>query len=211
MRGDLIPVLACATGFVVGSIPFGLLVARMFNVRDLTQKGSGNIGTTNVSRVVGFWPAGFMTFALDVLKGIFPVFLAMPGGLALWAGVLGAEVPPYSFALAWAVGLFAVLGHCFSPWLRFRGGKGVATGFGVIIMLSPWAALGGIAAFAVAFLSKRIGSLASLSGLATAAILHLVLNPGGAYLAIGAVLIFVILIKHEPNIDALLQNRENQF
>lgn len=208
--------ILAAFALLMGSVPFGLLVARLFNVRDLTSRGSGNIGATNVTRVLGFWPAGALTFALDVIKGAIPVLLSIPVGARLISTVASMVAPHLRFealseSVAWAVGCAAVIGHCFSPWLRFRGGKGVATGFGAILILSPWAALAGILAFGLAFVSKRVGSIASLSGLVVASVSHLVLFQGGPHLMWGALMILVIVFRHETNINALLENRENAF
>jgi glycerol-3-phosphate acyltransferase PlsY len=205
------PLVVCLATFLIGSIPFGLLVARLFQVKDLRGQGSGNIGATNVTRVLGFWPAGAVTLLLDVLKSAIPVALLMA-----WAGQLPIALPPIeglqpSLASIWWAGLCAVLGHCYSPWLHFKGGKGVATGLGVIALLSPWAALLGAVAFGVTFARTRIGSLSSLAGLIVAAIAHLVIEPIGAHLWAGALLVFVIVLRHGKNIDALLEGRENRF
>jgi acyl phosphate:glycerol-3-phosphate acyltransferase len=205
------PLLACALAFLLGSVPFGLWVARIFHVKNLRTQGSGNIGATNVARVAGFWPAGALTFFLDVVKGMLPVFLVRPQGIGIWAGALHLPDLELGMNLPWMAGFFAVLGHCFSPWLYFRGGKGVATGFGAIALLSPWAALCGLLAFGLVFSIRRIGSLASLSGLAVASVSHLVLYPSGPYLLPGALLIATIVFRHESNIDALLENRERVF
>jgi glycerol-3-phosphate acyltransferase PlsY len=200
--------------FLIGSIPFGLIIARAFKVKDLTARGSGNIGATNVSRVLGFWPAGFITLALDVLKGAAPVALIAFTGIAESLGALMqvpeglARVTPL---LLWSVGLFLVLGHCFSPWLHFKGGKGVATGLGVILVLSPLSALVGIVGFVCAFLLTNVGSMGSLTGLTFAVAAYLVMNPVGAQAWAGATMIFVILIRHEGNLNAMLENRENKF
>ena len=209
--GRLVPVALGLFAFLLGSIPFGLIVARLFKVKDLTERGSGNIGATNVSRVLGFWPAGALTFALDLLKGALPVLAVLPEGSRLWMGAFGLPETELSEAVRWAVGLFAVLGHCYSPWLHFKGGKGVATGFGAVLVLSPLSGLAGLVAFGVTFLSTRIGSLSSLSGLIVASVCHLVFEPIGAHLWAGALLVFVILIRHEVNIDALLDHRESAF
>jgi len=209
--GRLLPAIVCVIAFLMGSIPFGLLVARIFKVKDLTSQGSGNIGATNVSRVLGFWPAGALTFALDLLKGILPVLALLPMGSQIWLGTFGLPETDFSATAIWSAGLFAVLGHCYSPWLHFKGGKGVATGFGVLVVLSPLAGLAGILAFGITFLSKRIGSLASLAGLIVASVFHVVFEPGGAHLIPGALLVFLILIRHEANIDALLDQRERAF
>lgn len=190
------PWVLLAAAFFIGSIPFGLWIARLFQKGDLRTQGSGNIGATNVSRVAGFWPAGFLTFLFDMLKGFVPAALVAHSDL-------GKE--------AWAVGAFAVLGHCYSPWLRLKGGKGVSTSFGVFLALSPWAAFAGFTAFAAFFAYSRIGSLASISGILAAAGMHLVLYPADRNLWFLLAIVFIVLIRHESNIDALLHGRERVF
>jgi glycerol-3-phosphate acyltransferase PlsY len=203
--------------FLVGSIPFGILMARAFNVKDLQSKGSGNIGATNVARVAGFWPAGFLTFLFDFLKGVVPVLMvSLPVFQTWWqnswsqfysSGQIGINT-------IWMVGFCAVLGHCFSPWVKFKGGKGVATGLGVIAILTPLAALIGVLGFGFCFFKTKLGSLSSVVGLIAAAVSYLVEKPSqqyGAYLWIGAALIALILVRHEPNIDALLSGNERKF
>lgn len=207
-------VLLCA--FLLGSIPFGLIIARLFNVKDLTSKGSGNIGASNVSRVAGFWPAGFLTFVLDVCKGVVAVFFATPTGyqflsVLFLGGTQEVSEVPLSIPVIWGAGFLAVFGHCYSPWLNFKGGKGVATALGVILVLSPISAIFGALAFVLTFIFKRIASLASLAGLFSASVTYLILNPVGVHLCIGAAMLMMILIRHERNIDALLENRETSF
>lgn len=196
--------MAGALAFLLGSVPFGLLMARIARGDDPRKKGSGNIGATNISRVLGFWPWGFLTFALDFSKGVIPV-LALTQN---WISSADGAADP---AGAWAVALCGVIGHCFSPWLRFKGGKGVATGLGALFVLSPIAAVVGIIAFLLAFAATRTGSLSSLSGILALAITHLILAPSGPHLWLGGLLIFIILIRHESNLDALLQSREKTF
>ena len=208
---QLIPLISCHVAFLLGSIPFGLLVAKLFKVHDLSSRGSGNIGATNVSRVLGFWPAGAMTLALDMLKGMLPVFLLQPMGFGLWSSAAGLENITVPLTLTWGVGVAAVLGHCFSPWMHFKGGKGVATGFGILLLLSPISGLIGALAFIVTFFSTKTGSLSSIAGLILATMTHLIVYPTGTHLWLGAVLVSVILVRHESNIDALLENREKVF
>jgi len=214
----MINVILFIAAFLLGSIPFGLLMARAFDVRDLQTRGSGNIGATNVSRVVGFWPAGALTFLLDVVKGAIPVFvLSLPVFQSLWTAWwegLGRSGVEITDNVIWFTGFCSVFGHCFSPWVRFKGGKGVATGFGVILILTPFAALGGIVAFAFTFLRTKLGSLSSIAGLSIAAIVHLVIRDPGSFKShiwIGAALLFLILVRHEPNIDSLLEGQERSF
>ncbi len=177
--------------YVVGSIPFGLVVGRLKGV-DIRQHGSGNIGATNVARVVGK-PYGLLTLILDLLKGFLPTWVAgHMGGVEMVA----------------ATGAAAVLGHCFSIFLKFRGGKGVATAAGVFAAVSP-AALGaallvfGAGVGLTGFVS--VGSLAAALTLPVA--LHLLHAPG-QLLAMGWVLAAVVWWKHRANIGRLLAGQE---
>jgi glycerol-3-phosphate acyltransferase PlsY len=208
---NALPWIMMGIAFLLGSIPFGLLIARIYQVTDLRSKGSGNIGATNVSRVVGFWPAGALTLLMDFTKGALSVALVEPWLSPTWThAVLGTELyfDPW---VIWWVGFCAVAGHCFCPWLRFKGGKGVATGLGVIAILSPWAALVGVFAFVITFVTRKIGSLASLAGLLIASVTHVVLNPLGAHLWAGLAIVLLILMRHQGNIEALLEHRERTF
>lgn len=214
----IVNLILYAAAFLMGSIPFGLLIARAFHVSDLQARGSGNIGATNVSRVVGFWPAGALTFLLDVVKGVLPVLLvslpAVQNGWGEWWQGMGRSGVEITETTVWLVGFFAIVGHCFSPWVKFKGGKGVATGFGVIAALSPWAGLAGLIAFAFTFLKTRTGSLASISGLFVVALAHLVIHDHHSYGSnfwILAAILFLILVRHEPNLDSLLAGKERSF
>jgi glycerol-3-phosphate acyltransferase PlsY len=211
------PVLArlsiLALAFLIGSIPFGLLIVKIFYSADIRESGSGNIGATNVSRVIGFWPAGFATFVLDFAKGILPVLMIRVEGLrGVWSQLFAIDTDTFfSPLLLWATGFAVVAGHCYSPWLHFKGGKGVATGLGVLAVLSPISAFFGAVGFVIFFLVKKVGSVASLAGLAFASITCLVVEPVSSYLWMGAAMIFLIVVRHESNINALLENREASF
>ena len=121
------PYALVALAYLLGAVPFGLLISLVFAKRDVREVGSGNIGATNVVRAAGRW-AGLATLLLDMAKGIAPTWLAL-----------------HYFGLEWAVvtGAAAFLGHLFPVYLGFRGGKGVATGFGVFVVIAPWAGAGG--------------------------------------------------------------------
>ena len=210
----VLPGIIFLIAFALGSVPIGLIVARIFKVKDLTRKGSGNIGATNVSRVVGVWPAGVITLVLDVAKGVFAVLLAMPMGIQFLQVLVGSAdsgTVELSHTTPWLAGLFVVLGHCYSPWLQFKGGKGVATGLGAFLVLSPLSALFGVIGFIITFLSKRIVSLASIAGVVVLAITYLIFNVVTVNLLPGAMMLLIVLIRHEANIDALLENREQPF
>jgi acyl phosphate:glycerol-3-phosphate acyltransferase len=203
------------SAFLLGSIPFGILMAHAFtDIKDLQARGSGNIGATNVSRVAGFWPAGFLTFLFDFLKGAIPVFVVSLAAFQSWYLGLFQSSREIGLSAIWFTGLCAILGHCFSPWVKFKGGKGVATGLGVIAILAPIAAGVGVAAFAFCFFKTKLGSLSSIVALTVAAIADLVIMPAGtyaSYLWIGAVIIFLILFRHESNMDSLLEGNERKF
>ncbi|CAK9249838.1 unnamed protein product [Sphagnum jensenii] len=193
-------------------------MARAFNVKDLQSQGSGNIGATNVARVAGFWPAGFLTFLFDFLKGALAVFVVSFPVFQNWWQNFWSQQSSYNSQIGmntiWMVGFCAVLGHCFSPWVKFKGGKGVATGLGVIAVIAPIAAVVGVLGFALCFFKTKLGSLSSITGLIATATAYLVEKPSqeyGAYLWIGAALISLIIIRHESNIDALLSGSERKF
>lgn len=134
-------------GFVAGSIPFGLIIGKRLGV-DIREKGSGNIGASNVTRVLGV-SAGIVVGLLDITKGALPVLLARTcGGVATMVG--------------WA----AILGHCFSPWLGGKGGKGVATAFGVFLVVAPISAAAAVIVFGAVLAITRVPTLGSLAGMA---------------------------------------------
>lgn len=186
--------------YLMGSIPFGYLLVRFFKKEDIRTKGSGNIGATNVVRSGGKG-LGALTFLLDVLKGYAAVYLA------------SRIVPASSDAIAIA-GLLAILGHIYPMWLRFKGGKGVATAFGVFLALAAHAALVALAIFVVLFALSRYVSLASI--LAAAAFPFLVLwldheKNTPLFLAVVFFSAFLIIVKHHQNIRRLLHGTENRF
>lgn len=191
--------LIAAGSYLLGSIPFGYLLIRIFRGEDVRQSGSGNIGATNVSRKSPV--LGAVTLILDAAKGFFAVQLA-------------ASYSHERIRLMMAVAaLFAVAGHMFPVWLRFRGGKGVATALGAFLRFSPLAVLIAIVIFlVVAVLSRRI----SLGSIVTAALfpstiwlLHVSSDP--AILAIIGVIALLIIGKHHKNIRRLLSGEEPRF
>jgi glycerol-3-phosphate acyltransferase PlsY len=190
----------CAAGFASGSIPFGLILALLVGKTDVRTRGSGNIGATNVARVVGR-KLGVVTLVLDALKGALPalaVELWPPAGEnSLETGLLGG-----------LVGLAALLGHCFTPWLRFKGGKGVATGLGVLLALHPEVAAYGLGAFAVAFLASRIVSVSSLSAAVVVVAALFVLGPVDVRLLPMLACLVVIVARHGDNIRRLRRREE---
>ena len=188
-------------GYLLGSIPFGLLLARGFAGVDVRQKGSGNIGATNVLRSAGR-RLGVATLALDVAKGAVPVAAC----LAYFGGNEAAGDWPSLTALA------AFLGHVFPAWLRFRGGKGVATAFGAFAVLTPGAAAAAALAFAATVAATRIVSLASMVAAAAcavaAALLHGVRSPVAAA---SLAMLGVVLLRHQGNVRRLLRGEERKL
>jgi glycerol-3-phosphate acyltransferase PlsY len=196
---------------LLGSIPTGYLLVRLFRHQDIRSVGSGNIGATNVLRSGGKG-LGAATFLLDMLKGCSAVWL---GG---FLGALLLPTAPHRSAQALAA-LCAVLGHMFPIWLRFRGGKGVATGFGVFLVAAPWAALAAISVFFVVALITRYISLASILGAASFPVFAWYFNktqPSGPhptpfFIAVECAVAFLIIVKHHQNIRRLLAGTESRF
>jgi glycerol-3-phosphate acyltransferase PlsY len=185
----LLAALAC--GYLAGSVPFGVIVARLFRLGDLRKIGSGSIGATNVLRT-GNKAAALITVLLDAAKGALPVIVF----LGLW-GDLAAQLS----------GLGAFLGHCFPIWLRFRGGKGVATWLGVMLAIHPltWAAIC-LTWLAGAALTR----ISSVGGLAAAASgpLWLILFGRWEAVLLAIVLGALVWLRHYPNIRRLLRGDE---
>jgi len=180
--------------YLAGSIPFALVVVRLLTGLDVRQLGSGNVGATNATRAAG-WAAGLLVLVLDVAKGILPVMLMQAyDPAARWMG---------------ATAVAAVLGHCFPPWLGFRGGKGIATGFGAFLPIVPLPlALAAVVWIAV-FVFFRIVSLASLLAAAslpvwTAFTGH---NPPATVLA-ASTFAMIVIVRHRRNIRRLVEGRE---
>lgn len=196
--------IGAALSFLLGTLPFGVWMARAFGGKDIRSEGSGNIGATNVTRVIGFWPAGFLTFLLDGLKGVLVV-------LPIRFGFV--EIPDVVFTneIYWFFCFSAVVGHCFSPWLKFNGGKGVATTFVAVSVLAPWTGLIGAITFLIAFLASRVGAISSLTGLLMAISVHLIFYPLGLYIVPFAAMILLVIYRHDSNLTALLEERENSF
>ncbi len=193
---NLLDAALVVSAFVLGSVPVGVIVARIMGGVDPRSAGSGNIGATNVGRTSGK-KAGLVTLAGDILKGALPVTLAF----YLHAGTT-------TIILA---GAAAVAGHCFSPFLGFRGGKGVATACGVMAVVSPLSVLGSGAVFAVTVALWRYVSLGSIFAALTMP-LFLALIPGSAvYLPLGAFISLLVILKHKDNIKRLMAGKENRL
>jgi glycerol-3-phosphate acyltransferase PlsY len=199
-------IVIAVAAYFLGSIPTGYLLVRIFRRQDIRSVGSGNIGATNVLRFGGKG-LGIITFLLDVLKGSAAVWLG--GALGAWL----MPAVPMRDAQALAA-LFAVLGHMFTCWLHFHGGKGVATGFGVFLVASPWAALAAIGVFAVTFALSRYVSVGSIVAAISFIVFAWFFPPGPnppAFYAVECIIALLIIIKHHTNIHRLFNGTEARF
>jgi glycerol-3-phosphate acyltransferase PlsY len=199
----LICILAVSGAYLLGSIPFGFLAAKAKGV-DIRAVGSGNIGATNALRVLGK-PAGIFVLLMDVLKGF----------AAVWLGALLAEkfnVRAEAETLRILAGIGAVLGHNYTCWLRFKGGKGIATTAGVYLALAPWALLAALAVFLLAILITRYVSVGSMLAALALVVTVWVMTPANLLLglvttALGALAIY----KHKSNLQRLRAGTENRL
>jgi glycerol-3-phosphate acyltransferase PlsY len=188
--------------YLLGSIPFGLILARLFGGADVRKSGSGNIGAANVTRVVGPL-AGILTLALDAAKG----------GAGVW---LAARFTEESATWMMLAALAALVGHCFPVWLKFKGGKGVATALGVFLALCPPAALGALIVFLIVVVSWRYVSLGSIAAAAAMPLLmYFLWAPHHApplIVTFGSLAAAVLIaFKHDANIQRLVQGDEPKF
>jgi glycerol-3-phosphate acyltransferase PlsY len=190
--------------YLIGAIPFSYIAGKLLKGIDLREHGSGNLGASNTFRNLGAGP-GAVVLLLDIAKGFLPVFVA--GRLAADAGL-----PVHWTTLAAAFA--AVVGHMYSVYLKFTGGKGIATAAGGFLAIQPYALLGSFAVFAIVFVSKRIMSLATLG---SAAALPVFVYLSGrfdlwpshwSYTAVSIILVVVIFHKHRSNIRRLLAGTE---
>lgn len=181
-------------GYILGSIPFGLLVGKIYGV-DIRKHGSGNIGFTNVLRVIGLFPALFVLI-FDALKGYLAVYYGFQ---------VGGEVLAIVGAIA------SIFGHMFSMFLKFKGGKGVATGFGIIIFLSPKVTLVAVLIWLAIVFSLRYVSLASIVAAISVVIGMIIMKTPGPYIIFAVVGCVTIIIKHLDNIKRLLNKCENKI
>jgi acyl phosphate:glycerol-3-phosphate acyltransferase len=189
-------------GYLMGSIPWGVILTRFFTSVDVKRQGSGNIGATNVSRLAGS-KLGLLTFTGDVLKSAFPVYLAT---IFAWKSPLPADYLPAVVALA------AFFGHLYPLFMKFKaGGKGVATCAGCFVVLDPWACLAALLAFiALVFIARRVsvGSLAAALVLPVAVLFSVSSTQVAAAAVIMSVFIF---IRHAANIKRLIAGTEPKF
>ncbi len=199
---DPVTALLIALGaFLLGSVPTGYLVARAKGV-DIRKHGSGNIGATNVFRTLGK-PLGIFVFAIDALKGFAAVWLSVRyGGGSDWAGIIAAVA--------------AIAGHNYTPWLGFKGGKGIATSAGVLLALMPWAVLAIAIVWGVVFRVSRYVSLASICAAAAlpaavGALWSAGCGGSGPLLGFSLVISALAIWRHRTNIGRLREGTEPRF
>jgi len=202
--------LTAAGAYFCGSIPFGLLIGKAKGI-DIREHGSGNIGATNVTRVIGKW-WGKLCFFLDFFKGCLPVLVLVV--LTKHCGCLKDEygIFPCMAALA------AVCGHIYPVWIKFKGGKGVSTAAGAILALCPFALLTGLAAWGIIFFASRYVSLASILAAVILPVAAWVYNltgfgPKASATELGLLILLAVLtiVKHTSNIKRLCNGTENRF
>jgi acyl phosphate:glycerol-3-phosphate acyltransferase len=194
--------------YLLGSVPFGYVAGRLVGI-DIRKAGSGNVGATNVVRVLGKG-YGYTVFALDFLKGFGAVEISMliaPGQLPEWNS-------PEIFGILAAMS--SILGHLYSPWLKFRGGKGVATSAGALLALTPLATLIGVAVWVIVFWVTRYVSLASITAAIVLPIIILVVssqdqNKGKPLVYSSACVAVVVIWRHRSNISRLIRGTEPRF
>lgn len=190
--------LLVLAAYLIGAAPTSYLVGRMVRGIDLREHGSGNLGATNAFRVLG-WRAAVPVMLVDVAKGWAPTVL-----FPQWDGVPAAE-----WALAY--GAAAILGHVFSLYVGFRGGKGVATSAGVFLALAPWAVLIGFIVWGVTVTLTRIVSLASLLAAVVLPVAVFVTNEPPIELGLAVGLSAFVIYAHRTNIQRLLRGEESRF
>jgi glycerol-3-phosphate acyltransferase PlsY len=196
--------LSVSVGYLSGALPFGYIAGRLKGI-DIRQHGSGNIGATNVIRVLGKG-IGIPVFVLDLLKGWLPVWLAAH----FWLVDQPASLQSTGAVLA---GLGAVLGHMYTFWLGFKGGKGVATTAGVLLGVHWLAMIGGLGIWLITFFATRYVSLASmLAGIGVAGTMYVEMSRTRVWdpvmLAFGVLVMVLVIVRHRSNIRRLLDGTE---
>jgi glycerol-3-phosphate acyltransferase PlsY len=183
--------------YLIAAIPTGIVLAKVMGYEDVRDKGSGNIGATNVYRVAGKL-AGILTLTGDILKGFLPL-LACKTWLA---------PTPTQLGVACAM---AIVGHCYPVYLKFRGGKGIATALGIFLVMSPTAVLGAAIVFGIAVATTRYISLGSVLAAMSAPLLVLMLNEPQPIFLSTLFIATLIIWRHRSNIKRLMDGSENRF
>lgn len=187
---DLIFIIIFA--YLLGSIPFGKLIGLKYGV-DIQKKGSGNIGATNALRLLG-WKPGVLVLVLDVIKGFIPVKLAL-------------EFLPLNQVLI--VGLITILAHIFPIWLKFKGGKGVATGLGILFAIDPMMAVISLVVFSIVFLTTKIVSISSIIATSSLPFVSYLMSTELIMFSIG--LVIIVVWAHRENIVRIIKGTEKRI
>ena len=191
----MIAILIWILSYFLGSLPFGAWIARSQNI-DIQKHGSGNIGATNVARTLGK-KAGILVLLADCFKGFISVVIADQ--------ILGNEIE------VGIAGLMAFLGHIFSIFLKFKGGKGVATGLGVFMYIMPSATLSAIVIFALFLGLTKYVSLGSISAAIAIPLFGLIFETPRPYIFISVIISIIVIFKHKSNIERLIAGEESKF
>jgi glycerol-3-phosphate acyltransferase PlsY len=203
-------IIIAAVSYLLGSIPFGYILVRLFLKQDIRASGSGNIGATNVARS-GAKGLAIATLLLDAGKG----YLAVMLGIVVFNNPVKSTNSEQSMMLAGAIAaLFAIIGHCFPVWLKFKGGKGVATGVGAFAALAPKAVLVALVVFALTIIVSRYVSLASVVASAVFPVAAYELYPdlrSPSLLSLVVASSALIIVKHHDNIRRLITGTESRF
>ncbi len=187
--------------YLLGSIPFGQIISKKVASIDITTRGSGNIGATNVARELGMkW--GIATLVLDMLKGLVPVLVSVRYGAGGGSfAVMGPSI----------VGVCALVGHQFSLFRKFNGGKGVATALGVYLAISPLSTVLALVLFVVVVMKWSFISLASMVAALSMPIFLLMFEKSGACIVVSVVMALLICVKHHENIGRLMKREERKW
>jgi len=210
--GNFVYVIIAIVAYLLGSIPVGYLLVRVARGQDVRASGSGNIGATNVARTGGA-KLGVLTLVLDAAKGYLAVFIAERLAKEVFSN-LDPQQRPYVLAAMSLAVLFAMIGHIFPIWLKFHGGKGVATGLGCFLALAPKAVLVVMAIFAGIVIISRYVSLGSIIASAAFPIFAFLLyrrDASPAMLAATIAASVLIVLKHRTNIERLISGTENRL
>lgn len=192
--------------YLIGSFPTSYMMGKILKGIDLREHGSGNLGATNVFRVVGK-TAGIITLLIDAFKGFIPAFL-FSGLIMTWAPELSLTLLDVGVIL----GVAAILGHMFTLFMKFKGGKGVATSLGVFLALAPLPILFTVVVCCTIMAVTRYVSLGSISGALLLPILIIVLYPDSRLLIIFSIVIgSIIIVRHKTNIKRIVQGSENKL
>ncbi len=198
----MIPVaIALVIAYFIGAIPTGYIFSRLSGGVDIRKVGSGNVGATNVYRTMGK-KGGFLVLAIDIFKGAFPVFI-LP--FIFRTDMMSTDL------FRMFIGMAAISGHIWTIFLNFKGGKGVATTAGVILVITPKILLAALIVWIILFTATRYVSVASIGAAISLPIMACVLRKPGYMIAVFSVLCLVGIVKHKANIERLLKGKENKI